>query len=114
MTLRSHANTCASGARKLTASWKPCHITEDAKTTARVDDIVEGKTYEFQVRAHNKAGEGEPSQPTKPITCKSKLAKPFISGNTIGCLCVLICIVAIILKARPSDPSKYSVSYNWG
>ena len=73
---------------KFGKSWTRCHITETADTTARVTDIVANKTYEFRVRAYNKAGEGEPSQPTGMITCKSRFVKPFIVGDRMADLVV--------------------------
>ena len=74
---------------KFSTDWLSCHITEDGVCKANVEDIIkEGKTYEFRVKAVNKAGEGLPSQPCKPVTVKSRLVKPFIIGEEMKDLVV--------------------------
>ena len=40
-----------------------------------IDGLTEGKSYEFRVRAVNKGGKGEPSEPTKPIIAKSRFGE---------------------------------------
>ena len=50
--------------------WVRCARTAGPETEVSVDDsdvIREGKSYEFRVRAVNKAGEGQPSEPTKQV-----------------------------------------------
>lgn len=46
--------------------------------------MKENSTYEFRVRAINKAGPGEPSDSTKPIIAKCRFVKPFIIGNDLN------------------------------
>lgn len=46
--------------------------------------MKENATYEFRVRAINKAGPGEPSDSTKPIIAKCRFVKPFIIGNDLN------------------------------
>ncbi|OTF71667.1 hypothetical protein BLA29_008709, partial [Euroglyphus maynei] len=46
-----------------------------------VPTIKEGNQYQFRVRAVNKAGPGEPSDPTKPVIIKDRFVKPFIIGE---------------------------------
>ena len=45
----------------------------DCKGTA--ENLEEGMTYEFRVRAVNAAGPGEPSQASKPVTAKPRKCK---------------------------------------
>lgn len=47
------------------------------------DGLKENGTYEFRVRAVNKAGPGEPSDTTKPIIAKCRFVKPFIIGDNL-------------------------------
>lgn len=42
---------------------------------ARVPDLKEGNVYQFRVRAVNKAGPGEPGEPTQPHTAKARFCK---------------------------------------
>lgn len=41
----------------------------------KVEGLKEGVQYEFRIRAVNKAGPGEPSDPTKPIIVKARFGK---------------------------------------
>ena len=38
----------------------------------RVDGLKEGVQYQFRVKAVNKAGPGEPSDPSKPVIAKPR------------------------------------------
>ena len=74
---------------KFGKEWVRCGLTEDASLATRVEDgIQEGKTYEFRVKAVNKAGEGQPSAPTKPVLVKSRFVKPYIVGDKMADLVV--------------------------
>ena len=65
---------------KFSKEWIKCGASNSCET--KVEDVIrEGKTYEFRVKAVNKAGEGEPSVPTKAVTIKSRFVKPFIVGE---------------------------------
>lgn len=41
----------------------------------RVNDLDEGETYEFRVRAVNEAGPSDPSQASNSVTCKPRKCK---------------------------------------
>ena len=74
---------------KFGKDWSKCLLTKDDTCTGRVEDVIqEGKTYEFRAKAVNKAGEGEPSLPTKQIVIKSRFVKPFIVGDAMRDLVV--------------------------
>ena len=69
---------------KFAKEWIKCGMTDEAELETKVKDVIkEGKTYEFRVKAVNKAGEGQPSVPTKPVTLKSRFVKPYITGEAM-------------------------------
>ena len=70
---------------KFSNSWIKCASTKDDTCSAKVQEVIkEGKTYEFRVKAVNKAGEGEPSSPTKSVVVKSRYVKPRIVGDPMS------------------------------
>ena len=74
---------------KFSKDWVKCHITDSPICKAKVEDVIkEGKSYEFRVKAVNKSGEGEPSEPCKPVLCKSRFVKPFLVGDSMEDLVV--------------------------
>ena len=58
--------------RRLAASsrWLPAMKEAVTDLTTTLHDLVEGNEYEFRVIAENKAGQGAPSEPTKPVLAK--------------------------------------------
>ena len=53
---------------KFSSDWVKCHMTDGPETEAKVTDVIKaGKSYEFRVRAVNKAGPGEPSSPSEQV-----------------------------------------------
>ena len=55
---------------KLSVEWKEIFVTPDDKLTAKVEGLKENSVMQFRVRAVNKAGKGEPSDPTNNHTVK--------------------------------------------
>lgn len=49
--------------------------TNDTKTEYKVEGLKEKMVYQFRVKAYNKAGVGEASQPTDNHLCKHKNCK---------------------------------------
>ena len=45
------------------------------KTEARIPDLIEGKTYQFRVKAVNKAGPGKPSAASENLLAKDRFGK---------------------------------------
>ena len=46
--------------------WEVCARSEGETPICKVTGLIEGSIYEFRVRAVNKAGESEPSDPSFP------------------------------------------------
>ncbi|CAH2099215.1 unnamed protein product [Euphydryas editha] len=61
--------------------WQEALVTTTPECKARVPDLKEGNTYQFRVRAVNKAGPGEPGEPTQPHVAKARFLKPHINRD---------------------------------
>jgi Fibronectin type III domain len=57
---------------KLSANWVEVFKTADTTCEAKVEGLKEKQVYQFRIRAHNKAGSSEPSDPTDNHICKHK------------------------------------------
>lgn len=60
---------------KFSVEWTEMAKTENDTPEAKVDGLKENMVYQFRVRAHNKAGESEPSEPTDNHLCKHRHCK---------------------------------------
>lgn len=49
--------------------------TQDTKTEAKVEGLKEKMIYQFRVKAFNKAGVGDASEPTENHLCKHRNCK---------------------------------------
>lgn len=52
--------------------WTKAGETKGPDCKGRAENLEEGVTYEFRVRAVNAAGPGQPSEASKPITAKPR------------------------------------------
>jgi len=60
---------------KFSADWIEVAKTTDATPEAKVEGLKEKMVYQFRIRAHNKAGASEPSEPTDNHLCKHRNCK---------------------------------------
>lgn len=60
---------------KFAVDWVEVMKTTDSTPEAKVEGLKEKMVYQFRVRAHNKAGPGEPSDPTDNHICKHRNCK---------------------------------------
>lgn len=61
--------------------WVEVVKTNDATCEAKVEGLKEKMVYQFRIRAHNKAGAGEPSEPTDNHICKHRNCKHLLLFN---------------------------------
>ena len=52
--------------------WEKACELEGPESTGSVHNLIEGVEYQFRVVALNKAGQSEPSEPSKPIIAKAR------------------------------------------
>ncbi|PRD22652.1 UNVERIFIED_CONTAM: unc-22 [Trichonephila clavipes] len=64
--------------------WEKALEVPADQTTATVPNLLQGQPYEFRVKAVNKAGPGEPSDPTAPVIAKSRKVPPKIDRTNLN------------------------------
>lgn len=64
-----------------TSRWVRVNKEPVSDLTLKVTELVEGTQYVFRVAAENKAGVGEFSPPSQPITAKDPWEKPGQPGQ---------------------------------
>lgn len=68
---------------KFSPHWEEVLVTNTPEPKATVPELKEGNTYQFRVRAVNKAGPSEPSDATKPHLAKYRFLKPLINREKL-------------------------------
>ncbi|XP_054161595.1 twitchin-like isoform X2 [Oppia nitens] len=68
---------------KFSNNWEPVVETKSSKPEACVAGLIKGKEYQFRIKAVNKAGAGEPSEPTNTHICKERHLKPTINRENL-------------------------------
>lgn len=63
---------------KPSSQWEEALVTDSPQPKGRVTGLKKGSTYQFRVRAVNKAGPSEPSDPTKPHIAKARFREYFV------------------------------------
>lgn len=68
---------------KYSPSWKEAMQVPAGQLSATVANLKEGEEYEFRIRAKNKAGVGEPSEPSDSVIAKPRHLAPKIDRSAI-------------------------------
>ena len=63
--------------------WEKATEVPGGANSATVEDLIEGHSYEFRVVAVNKAGPGEPSEPSDMIVAKTRRLPPKIDRTNL-------------------------------
>uniref|UniRef100_A0A7E4VU92 non-specific serine/threonine protein kinase n=1 Tax=Panagrellus redivivus TaxID=6233 RepID=A0A7E4VU92_PANRE len=65
----------------LNGNWEYANEVPADQTEGTVNDLTPGKTYQFRIKAVNKAGESAPSDPSRHLLAKSRRVPPKIDRN---------------------------------
>lgn len=68
--------------------WEKAIEVPGALTKARVPNLKEGEEYEFRIIGVNKAGSGEPSDPSSPVIARSRFQAPVFDKSLLEDLVV--------------------------
>ena len=68
---------------EFSSKWMKSMDTDTDDCYAKVTDLTEFSKYKFRVRAVNRAGPGEPSEPSNEVTCKTRNAPPVIDRTNM-------------------------------
>jgi len=68
---------------EFSSKWYKHMDTDTDDTKAKCTDLEEHCKYRFRMRAVNRAGPGEPSEPSKEVTCKTRNAPPVIDRTNM-------------------------------
>ncbi|KAK6747288.1 hypothetical protein RB195_000476 [Necator americanus] len=69
---------------KYSPFWSEVAQVPADQTTATIGDLKEGNEYEFRIRAKNKAGTGDPSDPSQTVTAKARNVPPVIDRSALN------------------------------
>lgn len=73
---------------KLGTRWLKCCKTPDKQSQFKVTDVDEGSEVQFQVRAENEAGVGDPSEPTEILNIEDPTSK--ITLRSLVAVCAIL------------------------
>lgn len=74
-----------------TGSEEWIHIAEDIpQTEHQLQGLKEKQEYSFRVKAINRAGESEPSEPSDPVVCKERLCEFNLNWLNFRCRLALL------------------------
>ncbi|KAG8335958.1 myosin light chain kinase activity protein [Homalodisca vitripennis] len=100
---------------KFSASWNEMTTTDSPTPEGTVLGLKEGNTYQFRVRAVNKAGPSEPSDPTKPHIAKARNLRPWINRDKLQKVIVRAGAVVkfdVDVKGEPPPTITWNFAHN--
>ncbi|CAJ0936429.1 unnamed protein product, partial [Mesorhabditis belari] len=80
--------------------WVECAVVPGDQTKATAPNLTPGETYQFRVKAVNKAGPSKPSQATGPVVAKARRQAPKINLDGLT-----------DLRVKAGTPIKIDVSF---
>ena len=65
-------------------SWKEVGQSDGPKRFFSKKDLVKGEKYQFRVRAVNKAGPSDPSEPSQLMVCKARKREYVVPNDVLS------------------------------
>lgn len=79
-------------------TWENVMTVPGDRTYGKVTAVEEGHEYDFRVVPVNKAGNGEPSDPSKSVVAKPRFCKSFVAELTTNLAMETVAVIIEILQ----------------
>ncbi|KAK0400071.1 hypothetical protein QR680_003339 [Steinernema hermaphroditum] len=96
---------------KHSRDWSECGKVPGDKTEAEIRGLKEGEEYQFRVKAVNKAGPGEASDPSRKVVAKARNLKPHIDRESMKTVTIKVgqnCEFDVPVRGEPAPKTVWT------
>jgi len=93
--------------------WQECGKVAGDQTTAEILGLKEGEEYQFRVKAVNKAGPGEASDPSRKVVAKPRNLKPWIDKEHMKTITIKVgqdVEYHVPIKGEPPPTKEWTIN----